>query len=481
MGERRSPGFCAKFFSNYFLSGREPEDNKIGGRSLFCDAHLLANVVDNPGCRTSSIYLSLADLKLSTMPTISQVSDTVQKAILQAIVEEDQSLVSGDPITFKEICNRQTHLFGPKNSDKRNRIKSRRQNFLRTARNYPDKFVELLRKFDIHPAEMVKKVHLKSDATDQTPTKSSGTKMSTRSPAQPSSNKKEDYTPSKTDRDFTDYEEEDFDNESGFTSFFHLDGTEDEAEDVRNMRVGEGMEHLNAPFDLVQDLEKVQFDTDSAKIFARCVAFHYTSEFGDVAGRHVSIKKTIWPNVLLLEEPWVKASLRADLTTKDRESAEANTIKEYKFGAAARNMKTRDENGEMTYWWCLDSWDQHSCSIDAMAEMQESEGKADAIRMKKTLLVFSKSQFDFHDAFWDKTLQDNCDENGLFTANCEPYNKDGQGITRLRWIVPTSQFRVARKKIQAKPNTVADDITRMTAGMKISEKADMESQGGVDI
>ena len=33
-----------------------------------------------------------------------------------------------------------------------------------SARNYPDKFVELLRKFDIHPAEMVKKVHLKSDA-----------------------------------------------------------------------------------------------------------------------------------------------------------------------------------------------------------------------------------------------------------------------------------------------------------------------------
>ena len=403
----------------------------------------------------------------STMPTTSQsqLSETVQAAILAAIVEVDQSLISGDPITFREICNRQTHLFGPKNSEKRKKCSSRWQNFLRIARENEEGFVSLLRKHNIRPAEMVKKVHLKTEAPDPTPTK-----MSTRSPGQPKSS-----TPSKASQtSFADYEEDV--NEEVGTTYYLEDGTEGIAEHVCNMRVEEGMEHLNPPFDLVQDVENVMFNTEHAKVFARCVTLLYTAEFSDVANRNVRIKKTIWPNVLLLEEPWVKASLRADMTDRDCKQENANEIKEYKFGAASRNMKTRDENGEMLLWWCLEAWDKHSCAIDAMAELQDADGKPNTIRMKRTLLVFSKSQFDFHDGYWQGTLPDNCVD-GVFQSTSEPFNKDGQGITRLRWMIPTSHYRIARKKIQAQASSFADDITRMTKGLKISEQDDMKQQG----
>ena len=44
-------------------------------------------------------------------------------------------------------------------------------------------------------------------------------------------------------------------------------------------------------------------------------------------------------------------------------------------------------------------------------------------------------------------------------------------------MIPTSHYRIARKKIQAQASSFADDITRMTKGLKISEQDDMKQQG----
>ena len=85
--------------------------------------------------------------------------------------------------------------------------------------------------------------------------------------------------------------------------------------------------------------------------------------------------------------------------------------------------------------------------------------------MKTALLVFftagEEQRFD------PKAWLGKSDETGVINIDSESFMNKGQGITRLRWLVPTENYEVVRHKIKDK--VVNDMSDRMAYGLSISE------------
>lgn len=250
--------------------------------------------------------------------------------------------------------------------------------------------------------------------------------------------------------------------------FFYVNGSEGYADSVSQVSVLEGEEHLNDPLEYVQKVPSVVFEQKEEVFDAECISIFLSAELVDIG--LVELYQTMRPNVLLLVRPWLSSSFRVDLNGKDTEDEHRR-----KLLAVSRNFKVRNpKTQKMDTFWCQPAFDKHMMTLTNVEKQQRSEGKQFQSFTKACLLVFDESiEFDFT-VFPDGASS----ETGKIKPSSEVITKSGQSITRLRFLVPTSNYRTIRTKIA--DQQIDDTTDRLAAALNISDEDDAYDEGMSD-
>lgn len=253
--------------------------------------------------------------------------------------------------------------------------------------------------------------------------------------------------------------------------FFYVHGVEGYADAVLPVSTEEGDEHLNDPLEYVQLIPSVVFEQKDEVYDCECISIFLSAELNDIGQGLVELYQTLRPNVLLLVRPWLASSLRVDLHGKDSELDHRR-----KLAAVARNFKFRDaKTQKMDEFWCQSAWEKHMMTMSNVAKQQRAEGKRFQTFTKSCLLVFDERiEFDF-----TVNPEAVASETGKIKPSSEVITKAGQSITRLRFLLPTSNYRTIREKIA--DQEIDDTIDRLAAALNIVDDEEDDEFEGMNI
>ena len=388
-------------------------------------------------------------------PTKIKVSKIIERKILI-------HLESNDSRSFLETCNLDKQSFGSKGSEKRRHCQKRRDQLCALARDNPISYKQLLLDHNIEtmPAQTRSKAttEVVDDLEEEAPRTT--TKQSAKSPSRKEAPKAAATTTNSSIKT----------EPKNVGKWIHMtDGREVYADKVVPVGIERDDAFLNAHLEYVQYLPKVQFETEDAIANVSCIALYQYAEVRDIQQGLVKLYLTKTPNALAMVTPMIPGSLRVEVGEDDDEDDQMKKLRSVKRNFMVRNLKT----GKMDQMWCQSAWEEHTSTLNHFEKSQAEEGKPFEVAVKVVLLVFPE-----HIRFSTKFSPQLQDAQGVLLRSSELIKVDGQGISRVRWLIPTTNHTIMLNKRKKK---ATDDIAdRMRAGMKIDDEDDeLENEGMV--